>query len=82
MPPGKAAPKVRQELAARHVETSVYYPGPLPLMPYYRDKYGHRPGGFPHAERIAQNSIALSVGPHLGSKEMAYQAEQLKECLR
>ena len=82
MPPGKAAPNVRQELLARHVETSVYYPGPLPLMPYYRDKHGHRPGGFPHAERIARNSIALSVGPHLGSNEMAYQAEQLKECLR
>lgn len=80
LPDGKKQNVVRQELAARHIETSVYYPGPLPLMPYYR-KYGHKPGEFMHAEKIARQSIALSVGPHLGSAEMLYTAQQVKEVL-
>lgn len=80
MPKGRDAFAVRRALAVRHIETSVYYPGPLPLMPYYKNKY--RPEDFPHATRIAQNAIALSVGPHLGSAEMAYTAQQLKEVLK
>ena len=73
---------IRQYMAQHSIETSVYYPGPLPLMPYYRDKFGFAPGAFPHAERIARNSIALSVGAHLGTPEMAYQAEMFKEACK
>lgn len=80
MPKNRDAFAIRRALAARHIETSVYYPGPLPLMPYYGGKY--RAEDFPHSTRIAQNAIALSVGPHLGSAEMAYTAQQLKEVLR
>jgi len=71
--------ELRHRLAQRHIETSVYYPGPLPLMPYYRDRYGFKPGDFPHSERIARNTVALSVGPHLGAEEMAYTAKMFKE---
>ena len=79
-PPGITQFELRHRLAQRHIETSVYYPGPLPAMPYYANKYGSE--SFPHAERIARNAIALSVGPHLDTAAMAYQAEQFKEACR
>ena len=72
--------ELRTRLAQRYIETSVYYPGPLPSMPYYAGK--HEAGSFPHAERVAQNSVALSVGPHLNTAAMAYQAETFKECCK
>ena len=67
---------IRQKLAAAHVETSVYYPGPLPLLTYYRKKYNHTDGQFPNAERIAKKSIAFSVGPHLGTDLIRDMAER------
>ena len=66
---GRRADVVRS-LKAQGVGSSVYYPGPLPLMTYYRKKYGHRPGEFPVAEAISQRSIALPVGPHLDGDDM------------
>lgn len=53
------------ELQAAGIGTSVHYPGPLPLMTYYREKYGARRGQFPVAEWLSTQSISLPVGPHL-----------------
>lgn len=80
MPENRSVRKVRRVLAQRQIETSVYYPGPLPMMPHYRGRY--KPGTFPHAESIAQTTIAFSVGPHLGSADMAHTAETLREILQ
>ena len=82
MPDMRSQFAVRKALAKRGVETSCYYPGPLPLMPYYAKKYDIMPGSFPSAERIAHNTIAMSVGPHLSAADMVFQAEQLKEVLK
>lgn len=76
LPDGMSQPEVRQKLAAANVETSVYYPGPLPLLTYYRKKYNHTDGQFPNAERIAKQSIAFSVGPHLGLDLIRSMAER------
>ena len=40
------------QLNAAGVGTSVHYPLPVPLMRYYRDKYGYRDGDFPVAQWI------------------------------
>jgi dTDP-4-amino-4,6-dideoxygalactose transaminase len=69
------------DLKARGVGTSIYYPRPVPFMSYYRAKYMHRDGEFPVAARIADQSIALPVGPHLGVEEMAYIAQSVKEAI-
>lgn len=63
------------------VGTSVYYPHPVPMLSYYRNKYGFKAGQFPNAERISYGSIALSVGPHLGAEDMEYTAESLKSAV-
>lgn len=53
-------------LKARGIGSSIHYPGPVPLFTYYREKYGYRPGDFPIAEWLAEQTISLPVGPHLG----------------
>ena len=57
---------VVDELKQTGIGTSVHYPRPVPLMTYYREKYGYRPGQFPVAEWLADQTISLPIGPHLG----------------
>lgn len=64
-------------LNAAGVGTSVYYPHPIPRLVYYREKYGEDLTKFPNAARISDQSIALPVGPHLGTDDMDYIAESL-----
>ena len=63
------------------VEASIYYPRPIPLMSYYRDKYGGRPEDFRVATKLSRNSIALPVGPHLDVSDMAYIADAIAASL-
>ena len=63
------------------VGTSMYYPGPVPHLKYYRDKYNLGSTAFPNATRISRQSIALSVGPHLNEDDMNYTAAALKKVL-
>jgi len=69
-------------LNAAGVGTSVYYPGPVPLLTYYREKYRLRAEDYPQARRISERSIALPVGPHLGTEDMAYIAQSLDQVIR
>ncbi len=69
-------------LKERGIGTSIYYPRPVPLMTYYREKYGYRPEQFPVANRISSQSIALPVGPHLGLDDMDYIAAALKDIVQ
>ena len=62
--------EVIEQLNKGGVGTSVYYPHPVPRLTYYQEKYGYKEGRFPHAEEIADNSIALPVGPHLNLEDM------------
>jgi len=56
---------IRKRLRDDGIETAVYYGHVVPLLPYYAEKYGHKRGQFPMAERICRESLAFPVGPHL-----------------
>jgi dTDP-4-amino-4,6-dideoxygalactose transaminase len=71
-------PDIMARLTALGVGTSVYYPHPVPRLTYYAQKFGWRDGSFPNAERVADASIALPVGPHLSVEDMHYIAHSLK----
>jgi perosamine synthetase len=77
----KKRPEIMAGLTARGVGTSVYYPQPVPRMTYYARKHGWTDGAFPNAEWLADSSIALTVGPHAGTDDMAYMAVSLKSVL-
>jgi dTDP-4-amino-4,6-dideoxygalactose transaminase len=56
-------------LKAAGIGTSVHYPSALPMLSYYRNKYGYRAGQFPIAEWLAAQTISLPVGPHLDESD-------------
>lgn len=74
--------RVIDRLKARGVGTSVHYPKALPLMTYYRERYGHRPGEFPIAEWLGDQSISLPVGPHIGPEDIRYIVDEFKDAVR
>ncbi len=63
------------------VETSVYYPSPVPHLAYYREKYGYSDASFPVATRISGNSIALPVGPHITREDIDYMVSTFKDAI-
>lgn len=73
---------VIRRLNAMGIGTSIYYPRPVPLMSYYREKYGFNTGAFPQAERISNNSIALPIGPHLNKDDMIYIVDTMATAIR
>ncbi|MBF0406592.1 MAG: DegT/DnrJ/EryC1/StrS family aminotransferase [Candidatus Riflebacteria bacterium] len=73
--------KIIENLNMMGVGTSVYYPAPVPLLSYYREKYGYKEIQFPTASRISNNSIALPVGAHLNADDMVYIGKCVKESI-
>ena len=69
-------------LNADGIGTSIHYPRPVPLMRYYVERYGHRPGQFPVAEWLAAQTISLPVGPHLAEGDPARIAQALKKIVQ
>jgi dTDP-4-amino-4,6-dideoxygalactose transaminase len=67
---------------AAGVGTSVYYPQPVPRMSYYKNKYGYDANAFPQVECISDHSIALPIGPHLTTDDMAYNVETLSDVVK
>lgn len=74
-------PAIVRRLRDRGVGTSVYYPKPLPHTQHYSRKYGFTSESFPVARRLADNAIALPVGPHLTVEDMHYIAATLREAI-
>jgi perosamine synthetase len=72
---------VAAHLKDRGIGTSVHYPGAVPLMSYYADKYGHRPGQFPVAEWLAAQTISLPVAPHVPEGGPERIAAAMKEAI-
>lgn len=71
--------ELRRRMKARNVETSIYYPHAVPMLQYYAQKYGYKPGDFPNAEAIARETICLPVGPHLIDRHMEHLITVLRE---
>src|SRR5262249_45455908 len=70
------APKrdeLRTYLSSREIETEIYYPRPLHLQPCFHGK----PGDLPHAERAAEEVLALPVHPHLNDAQLQFVVEEI-----
>lgn len=68
---------LREHLAARGVETLVYYGTALHLHPAAK-ALGYARGDFPVAERQCAEVLALPVHEHLDEAQIAYVAEQVR----
>jgi perosamine synthetase len=73
--------EIIQAMKKAGVGVSVYYPGPVPNLSYYKTKYNLDLANYPNAARISSASIALSVGPHLNEDDMIFTAKALKSAI-
>lgn len=68
--------RVRRDLEARGVGSSVHYPTPLHLQRAYAG-LGYAAGSFPHAERACQRVICLPLYPEMTDDQVEYVANTL-----
>ena len=61
--------RVIEQLEARGIPSRVYFT-PIHLEPYYRQRFGFKPGDFPVAERVAASILALPFHTNLSDTEM------------
>jgi perosamine synthetase len=70
--------RVIEELKARGIGTSVHFI-PLHLHPYYRDRWGYRPGDFPVAEDYFERCISLPLYSAMSGEDQTRVIDALTE---
>tara|TARA_Y100000816_G_C26107882_1_gene589519 strand:- start:3156 stop:4271 length:1116 start_codon:yes stop_codon:yes gene_type:complete len=60
--------KVMEIFKKKKIGCSIHYATPVPLMTYYRNKYGFKRGNFPNAEKYGKTSISLPVHQSINDK--------------
>ncbi len=80
LPPAVNRDRLIVRLRERGIECSILTFA-LHLEPYYRKKYGLKPGDFPNAHSVFRRSLALPFSSALSGKDMAFVSATLKETL-
>ncbi len=57
------------EMTRRKIGVGVHYLG-LHLHPYYRERYGYRPGDLPNTEWISERTVSLPLSPKLTPRDV------------
>ena len=63
------------------IGVSIHYPTPVPLMSYYRKKYGYTQNDFPNAVRYGNRVISLPVHSKISNEDIYFIIENLNKCL-
>jgi perosamine synthetase len=64
------------------VQTSIYYPHPLPRLQYYSQKYKYDPSKYPNALEFSDGCLAFPIAPHLNEDDMVSISKTLQELLK
>ena len=77
---GMSRDGLQERLRQRGVATSVHFPA-VHLLSYYRERFGFRPGMFPAAETIADQTLSLPLSPALSDGDVDHVIEALHDAL-
>jgi dTDP-4-amino-4,6-dideoxygalactose transaminase len=72
---------VQEELKARGIASTVYYPLSLHLQPVFKD-LGYEPGDFPESEKATEEALSLPMFPELEYAEQDRVVEELRDILK
>lgn len=67
-------------MAERGVQCGRYF-APIHLQPYYRERFGYRPGDFPHTEAMADRAVALPFFTGMGREQVETVCHHLVEVI-
>lgn len=73
--------KFVEEMKELNIGTSVHFI-PLPLHPFYKEKYGFPEGEFPVSERVYKQEVSLPLYPGMTSEDVDYVVEAVESILQ
>ncbi len=80
LPPDVDRDRVIAGLREAGVECRPYF-SPIHLQPFYRERFGHRPGDFPVCEDVSRRTLALPFHTRLSPGEAEWVVKSLREVL-
>jgi len=72
--------EIIRQLRAKGIGCNVYFPA-IHLQPFYRKKFGYKPGDFPITESVADRTIALPFYNNLSKKGIKHVVDALKSII-
>jgi UDP-4-amino-4,6-dideoxy-N-acetyl-beta-L-altrosamine transaminase len=78
---GKSRDTVMEELKLKNIGTQVHYI-PVPNLPYYRKRFGFRPGDYPRAEAYYEQALSLPLYPRMTDEDADYVIHSLKRIVK
>ena len=70
--------ELQKHLAAKGIQTAIYYPLSLHLQEVYKS-LGYQRGDFPRSEQAQEQVLSLPMYPELAGEQIGYIAGQIKE---
>ena len=74
----KRRDELKEFLTKNEIDSSVFYPVPLHLLPAYKH-LGHKEGDFPISEMLAKEVISIPIGPNLTQDQIVFVCDKIKE---
>jgi len=73
--------KLILQLKKNGIQTSIYYPHPVPLLNYYKKKYNYKKKDFLNSSTIAYCSISFPVAEHVKKKDLIFIASKIRKLI-